>query len=194
MRVYILLDRSGSMVTLWNEAINSINHYVSKLNKKDHVHFVVFDGEGYDVLRDSVVGKWTEVSPDEVTPRGTTPLYDACGKIMAKAESYKSKKTLLVVMTDGYENCSSEFNRQTIQTKMDSWKDKNWEIVFLGANFQSVESVSSSLGVGANKTLNYSVGNFTKGMDILIKSTVAYGSSSGLCGINFTDDDKKSVS
>ena len=28
MNVYILLDRSGSMATLWDEAIGSINGYV----------------------------------------------------------------------------------------------------------------------------------------------------------------------
>lgn len=31
MNVYILLDRSGSMSSLWNEAIGSINGYVETI-------------------------------------------------------------------------------------------------------------------------------------------------------------------
>ena len=46
MNVYILLDRSGSMSSLWSEAIGSINAYVEKLPKgfsKDAKGIIAFN-------------------------------------------------------------------------------------------------------------------------------------------------------
>lgn len=187
MNVYILLDRSGSMETMWAEAIGSINGYVNKLKKNDHVHFAVFDSVSHDTIRDCKVKDWNDVSNQEVMPRGGTPLYDSCGRIMALAENLDAKKSLLVVMTDGFENASKEFSQAAIKAKVKAWEEKKWEVVFLGANFDSVESVSGSIGVVGSKTLNYGAGNFARGMDTLMASTMAYASGAA---INFTDADK----
>ena len=51
MNVYILLDRSGSMASLWEEALGSINGYVSKLPKKTKVHMATFDSVSHDIIR-----------------------------------------------------------------------------------------------------------------------------------------------
>lgn len=185
MNVYILLDRSGSMSTLWSEAIGSVNGYVTKLKPSTKVHFAAFDSVSYDVVRECKVKDWLEVSPTELSARGGTPLYDACGKVMALAESEAAKKTVIVVMTDGFENASQEYTQAAIKAKVKEFEDKNWEIVFLGANFDSVESVSGSIGVAAGKTMNYSAGNFMRGMDALATSTVSYQSTGA--SMNFDD-------
>lgn len=191
MNVYILLDRSGSMSTLWNEAIGSINGYVSKLKKTDKVHLAVFDNVSHDVIRDVKVKDWTNVSAYEATPRGGTPLYDSCGKIMAVAEADNAKRTVLVVMTDGYENASQEHTQASIKAKVKEFEDKNWEVVFLGANFDAVETVSGSVGVVASKTINASAGNFARGMDALYTASAVYATHG--TAINFTADDKLKV-
>ena len=127
MNVYILLDRSGSMSSLWNEAIGSINGYVENLKVSDKVHFAVFDSISHDVLRECKVKDWDVVESDEVEPRGSTPLYDSVGKIMAVAESDNANKTVLVVMTDGYENASKEHTRESIKAKVKSFEERKWE-------------------------------------------------------------------
>jgi Mg-chelatase subunit ChlD len=190
MNVYILLDRSGSMQTMWGEALGSINGYVKKLNKKDKVHLAVFDSVSHDVVRDCTVEKWKDINTEEVSPRGGTPLYDSCGKVMSLAEEADARKTLMVVMTDGFENASHEYTQAAIKAKVESWTDKKWEVVFLGANFDAVESVSNSIGVVGSKTLNYGVGNFARGMDTLMASTMAYASGAS---INFSDADKQAA-
>lgn len=192
MNIYILLDRSGSMESLWDEAINSINAYVGKLGKRGNVHLSVFDSVGYDVVRDCKIKDWTEVSQTEVTPRGGTPLYDACARIMSLAEEDNAKKTMLIVMTDGWENASKEVTRQQIKDRVESWEGKKWEVVFLGANFDSVEAVSNSVGVAGSKTLNYGKGNFVRGMDSLATSTMAYATHDS--AVNFTPEMKASLS
>lgn len=191
MNIYILLDRSGSMETLWNEALGSINGYVDELMNDDNVHLAVFDSVTHDVVRDCKVKDWIDVTREEITPRGGTPLYDSCGKVMALAESANSEKTLLVVMTDGYENASQEYTQAAIKAKIKQWEDKKWEVVFLGANFDAVDSVSGAIGVAGNKTLNYGVGNFARGMTTLAAATTAYSTMDS--AINFTEVDKQSL-
>lgn len=65
-------------------------------------------------------------------------------------------------------------------------------MVFLGANFDAVESVSGSLGVVSSKTLNYGAGNFARGMETLASATTMYSTMD--CAINFSDADKLKVS
>jgi hypothetical protein len=180
------------MSTLWGEAIGSINGYVAKLKKSDKVTVAAFDSVSYDVVRDVKVKDWTDIKNNEVEPRGGTPLYDACGKLMAQAESEKAKKTVLVVMTDGFENASHEYTQEAIKAKIKAFEDKKWEVIFLGANFDAISSVSSGLGVVGSKTMNYGVGNFARGMDMLATSTNLYSATGA--SMNFTDDQKKTLS
>jgi hypothetical protein len=187
MNVYILLDRSGSMATLWDEALSSINTYVSKLKKKDNVFLAAFDNE-YEIVRDCKAEGWDGITNEDLQPRGVTALYDSCGKIMAKAEEEGAKRTILVVMTDGYENASKEHTQASIKAKVKQFEDKKWEVIFLGANFDAVETVSGGLGVMNSKTMNIAAGNLTRGFDTLSAYTASYAATGA--SINFTNEDK----
>jgi hypothetical protein len=192
MNVYILLDRSGSMSTLWNEALGSINQYVTKLKKSDNVHMAVFDNE-YDVIRECKAKDWNAVTDEDASPRGVTALYDSVGKIMASAEDADAKKTVLVVMTDGYENASKEHTQSSIKAKVKQFEDKGWEVLFLGANFDAVETVSNSVGVVGSKTMNIAAGSMRSAFDTLSTYTASYAATGQ--SINFTEADKlKAVS
>lgn len=188
MNVYILLDRSGSMATLWDEALGSINGYIDTLKMNDKVHLAVFDSISHDVVRDCKAKEWEEVTTEEIQPRGGTPLYDSCGKIMAQAEEDNAKKTVLVVMTDGYENASHEYTQAAIKARVKQFEDKKWEVLFLGANFDAVESVSGSVGVMAGKTMNIARGNIYDAMQTLSAYTTSYAATGA--SINFSDADK----
>lgn len=187
MNVYILLDRSGSMSGLWTEAINSINSYVEGLKKTDKVHLSVFD-HSYETVRDVKVKDWTPLDEKEVQPRGMTALYDSCGKIMSQAEMDNAKKTILVVMTDGHENSSKEYSQITIKQKVKQFEDRKWEVIFLGANFDAVDSVSGSFGVVASKSMNIAAGNMFDAMSTLRSYTQSYSTTGA--SINFSDEDK----
>lgn len=187
MNVYILLDRSGSMAGLWDEALGSINSYVAKLKKKDNVFLSAFDNE-YEVVRDCKAEGWVDITNDDLQPRGMTALYDSCGKIMAKAEEDGAKKTILVVMTDGHENASREHSQASIKARIKQFEDKKWEVIFLGANFDAVDSVSGGLGLMASKSMNIAAGNLSRGFDTLSSYTSMYAATGQ--AINFTQDDK----
>ena len=90
MHAYVLLDRSGSMQTLWVEALSSVNAYAKGLTDKSdgyavdsHITLAVFDGQQglqFDLLRKKVPAlHWENVTDREASPRGMTPLLDALG-------------------------------------------------------------------------------------------------------------------
>lgn len=188
MNVYILLDRSGSMSYLWTEAIGSINSYVSKLDAEDYVCMAIFDNESYDIIRDCKVSDWNIVEWTSYAPRGMTPLYDSCGKLMSRAVADNSDKTILVVMTDGHENCSKEYTHASIKSRIKEFEDRKWEVIFLGANFDQVSDVAAGLGLAGSKFTNISAENLrTFTTTTLATSTAMYKSGHD---ITFTAEDK----
>lgn len=189
MNVYFLLDRSGSMMSLWGEAIGSINAYVNNLDSDTKVVLAAFDNQSYDILRDSKVKDWNIVEQTELAPRGMTPLYDSCGKLMSRALEDNADKTVLVVMTDGEENCSKEYTNRAIKEKIKMFENKGWEVIFLGANFD-VRRQASDLNVGLSKTAMYEPGNFSASMSSLATQTRAYASG---IAMNLTKDQPKGI-
>lgn len=189
VQVNILLDRSGSMKSLWSEALASINAYVDNLDPKTKINFAVFDDHGYDVLKNCLVKDWTPVDPDTVQPRGMTPLYDSIVRSIKTAESINADKTVLVVMTDGHENCSKNTTLFEVKNTLQLFTDRGWQTVFLGANFDSINLVAKSVGVSADHYVNFKQNTMVMNMADLGTRTMSYASADSI-GISYTDADK----
>lgn len=195
LNAYILLDRSGSMSTRWNEALGSINAYVAGLTKGSATvtlaTFDSVDGIEFDVIRDAVPsGEWKDVTDADATPRGGTPLFDAVGRIVALAETANRDKTIVVIMTDGGENMSREINKQGAKSATDRCKAKGWEVVFLGADFDASHD-AFNVGVGGDKVMRMSAGNYRSAMSNLAEKSMAYSVSAA--EVSFDDDDRKAA-
>jgi Mg-chelatase subunit ChlD len=148
---FILLDRSGSMSSQWNEALGAVNGYAHKLAEdkvKTNITLAVFDKQGekadVSVIRDNVKpSKWKDISDVDATPRGMTPLNDAVGKIVSMAESKKYDKAVIIIMTDGQENASVEYTVQQAKDALERCRAKGWQVIFLGANFDNAIQAAS---------------------------------------------------
>ncbi len=187
---YILLDRTGSMADIWDEALTSVNAYadsfaadapgaeIAGADINTAVTLAVFDhqdGMQFDVLRDKVdPAHWSKVTNDEANPRGMTPLYDAIGRIVSRAEADAPEKAVIVIMTDGLENSSSELTKQGAKAALDRARAKGWEVVFLGAEFASF-SDAEAVGMAASKTMAVGQGQMRESMDNLAQKARAYG-------------------
>lgn len=183
---YILLDRTGSMEPIWNEALSSVNAYADGLAALDggprvdaDITLAVFDAQDglqFDVLRQGVdAGDWNDVTTREVTPRGMTPLYDAIGRIVSLAEKDKPEKAVLVIMTDGEENSSTEMTKKAAKAALDRVRAKGWEVVFLGAEFSNFDDAE---GVGQSSSRNMAVSKdqLSDSMDRLAQKSKNYAS------------------
>ena len=189
MNVYILLDRSGSMAEMWDEALGSINAYVKALDAKTNIFVAVFDYD-YKVVRNTTVAKWKDITNEDAMPRGNTRLFDSAARIMYRAFDDNAKKTVIVVMTDGEENASLNFKQSDVKHLAKDVDDKKWELIFLGANFDKVGDVATqNFGVATNKFTNITRGNMREYMGTLAAATTSYNTVNA--SIDITEDDKR---
>jgi len=198
---YILLDRTGAMEPIVSEALSSMNAYADGLASLDggprvdaDITLAVFDaqdGDGVDVLRKGVdAGEWNDVTSREVNPRGMTPLYDAIGRMVSLAEKDRPDKAVIVIMTDGEENSSTEMTKTSAKAALDRVRAKGWEVVFLGANFDNI-SDASSVGVAAAQQMAMSAGTMERSLASLARKSRVYAASArGEAPIAFDEEDR----
>lgn len=198
---YVLLDRTGSMGGIWDEALGSVNAYVDALSKPEggaapepgeKVTLAVFDhhsGLQFDVLRKGVLlPDWKKVTNDDATPRGMTPLFDALARIVALAESDNPGRAVIVVMTDGEENSSKEVTKDGAKAALDRARARGWEVVFLGADFAKFAD-ADAVGVGGSKSMAMAPGMFEGSMRKLASKNRAYFAAEA-ASVDFNDEDR----
>ncbi len=174
LNVYMLVDRSGSMLALWSEAIGSINTYVDKLKKNSHIHVDFFDDASYDNLRNQDKKDWKPLDVNEIMPRGFTPLNDSIGKIVNKVLADKPEAAVIVIMTDGAENNSREYTAKQVKELLKKAEEAGYPSVFLGANFDAIEAVGKGYGMQVNRTVSTSSHNLGQTMSSLAAKTEQY--------------------
>jgi hypothetical protein len=186
------------MVSRWEETINSLNSYVNQLGKEVEIMLAAFDvsypekflfpGLRYDVLRNTKAGLWKNVGANETTPNGGTPLLDAAGKMISTIEDENHEKAIFVILTDGEENQSQVFKKEQIVGAISKMKNKGYEVLFMGANFDKIGDVARSYGLADNKFINIKAGNMNEAFRSFTSSSMNY--ASGGQAINFSEQDK----
>lgn len=202
LSVYVLLDRSGSMSDRWGEALSSINSYVRELKASSaavvtlatfdtHVSSYLAKDENpfkFEVIRNGVsASRWNPVTVSEVKPRGGTPLYDAFGRIVELADTRNAERTIIVVMTDGQNNASVSLSAYDAKRLVNQCQAKDWQVVFLGAEFDAREQ-AAVIGVGYANTLNMARGFYGSATQTLSGLSAQYAATGATMG--FTDEDR----
>lgn len=153
----IILDESGSMSSIEKQAIDGVNETVQTIRaaQKKHpeqehlVSLVSFNSDAVKTIYDKVEAERVEELTDkQYIPSCCTPLYDAMGNaINALRKSVADEDAVLVtIITDGYENASTEYNGPAIKKLVESMKSKGWLFTYIGAN-QDVEAVASTISI-----------------------------------------------
>lgn len=155
----VVVDRSGSMAELKEEAEKGLNAFFQKQKEaapNTYVTLVQFDTEYEFVHNNEPI---TQVVNYSLIPRGCTALLDAVGKAGAEALERFNKhkdivKKIFVVLTDGHENSSHEWTKAKVKKSLEGLKDCACEIIFLGANIDSFAE-AGPMGVPQASTANY---------------------------------------
>lgn len=161
-----ILDRSGSMSGLVSDTIGGYNGMIDKQRGEEgeaSVTTVLFD-DRYEILFDNVdIKKVPALTTKEYYARGLTALLDAIGKTVNQVaarhnnsvDSAIPEKTVVVIITDGMENASQEYNLRTVKSMIEKQKEEfGWEFIFIGANIDAV-SVAGGMGIDASRAANY---------------------------------------
>jgi Mg-chelatase subunit ChlD len=164
--IVLVVDRSGSMASVKEDAEGGINAFLAKQAKQPGealVTLLQFDTE-YEFLYQGVP---IEQAPKyELNPRGMTALLDAVGRAinetgerLAKmAEEDRPSLVVIVVMTDGQENSSKEFTKSQLKKMIKRQQNEfNWHFTFLGAN-QDAFAEAGGMGIQAAGVANYTTG------------------------------------
>ncbi len=162
VHVGIVLDRSGSMEDCRTDAIGAVNSYLRQVkDDKDmeaHVSLIIFDSQGIDVIRDHVpAGGCAELAASEYQPRASTPLLDAVGHGVALLDKRKTagERCILAVMTDGLENASREYTKETLKALLDrKQKEDGWLVLYLGAGHDAWAQ-ASAMGLQAGNVASF---------------------------------------
>lgn len=161
--IIFVVDRSGSMAAIADDMRGGFDTFIAKQKETPgecKVTLTQFD-DHYDVVYSA--RPINEVTSLLLEPRGSTALLDAIGRTINDTgarlkklrESERPSQVLFVIITDGHENASREYNRQRIFDMITHQRDKyNWEFIFLGAN-QDAIAVGQSLGVSVTNSVTY---------------------------------------
>ena len=167
VQIICILDRSGSMQKLTNDTIGGYNSFLDKQKQnpgKAEVTTILFDDQ-YEVISQAVdLNEAKYLTSEEYFARGSTALLDAMGRTVSntlgKMETEKicpaKRRVLFLIMTDGLENASREYNKSAVKSLIEATtKEYNWNYIFIGANIDSV-SEATSLGINAKNAADYS--------------------------------------
>lgn len=153
--VVFLLDRSGSMGGMETDTIGGYNSYLNNQRKNKfntYITTVLFDDK-YEVLHDRCsIKDVKDITDKEYYVRGCTALMDAIGKTIKNIEHQTDNKVLFVITTDGLENASKEYNKNSIKRLIK--KHQDWEFIYLGADIDSYGE-AASIGISRKNTYDY---------------------------------------
>jgi hypothetical protein len=173
---HLVLDKSGSMESCWNEAKQVINQQlqdlkriqVENLDSEILFSFCAFN-QALKFSNELMNVETAQVDWYAIYPDGMTSLYDAIGEsigfIKKKAgEGLESKDSdvVMLILTDGYENASKKYTGLDIKEMIQaSEQTEKWNFLFLGAGLDIAE-VTNKLGLMNNNSISFAKDHISK--------------------------------
>ena len=187
--IIAILDSSGSMLNLNGEPMEALNGFISdqKASNDDGTFSLwTFNTVVTNVIDDQPL---RDVKPyTDYTPSGMTAICDAIGKaIDMKLTKNNHKDVICLVVTDGMENSSQEYNGDQIKQMISNMEiNHNWKFIYLGAN-QDVFTVGAGYGMNQANCVSFSpeIGGLLQVTRNMSATISAYRSSSYRDGMNF---------
>lgn len=152
----IIIDESGSMMSIKKEAIDSVNETIQTIraaqdeyaNQEHFVTLVTFNDKVKTVYNCVPVAEVKELTDESYQPNCCTALYDAMGMSLTALRSNVANNdaVLVTVVTDGEENASKEYSGKAIKALVDELKAKGWVFAYIGAN-QDVDAVAATISI-----------------------------------------------
>ncbi len=155
----IILDRSGSMSSMRNEAVASVNETIGTIksfinenpDSQQTISLVTFCCCSRNYIYDMNDARIADhIKAEDYQPCCGTPLYDAigeaCSRLHKTIENEKDAAVSVTIITDGYENASQEWNHKAIKSLIEQYKKEGWLFAYIGAE-HDVESVAFALSI-----------------------------------------------
>ena len=123
--IAFILDRSGSMKSCQQAAIDGFNRFLADQQQIEglaKLTLVLFDDEYFVPINSIPVQEFVPLTDDTYQPRGCTALLDAIGqtidnlghRLAALTDKDRPGQVIVAILTDGLENASQRFNWKEI--------------------------------------------------------------------------------
>jgi hypothetical protein len=162
--IIVVLDRSSSMGAVVEETVEGFNTFVKDQQESADgtclLTLTQFNTEYEIVYSGKPIAK---VPPLYFRPAGYTALHDAVGRTINEvgkrlADTPEDKRpgmVVMVIITDGEENSSREFNLEQVKTMIEHQTDKyHWEFIFLGQNIDAFHA-GHGLGLSNQNAMHF---------------------------------------
>jgi len=180
----IILDESGSMYSIQNEALMGVNETFQtirsaqrKFPEQEHyISFVSFNSDAVKTIHNCIPAlEVRDITSDDYNPNCATPLYDAMGQSIntLRQKVADVDHVLVTIITDGYENDSREYNRFAIQHLITELKGRGWTFAYIGAE-HDVEAVAHDLNIDNHLRFSRDAESTRKAMDELHESEIQF--------------------
>lgn len=194
--ILFVLDESGSMAIVRDKTISGFNEFVANL-KNDHgeasvvFSLVKFNTEFKPVFVSKSLNILPELDYSNYSPSGLTALFDAVayGVNTILSGMPDEDRALVIIMTDGEENSSKEFNREQIFNLIaEKEQSGNWTFTYLGAN-QDSWLAGESIHIPKGNVANYDAYNPQAAMHSVYVATSSFLNTNESQSRNFYESD-----
>ena len=180
VKLILVVDASGSMHATKAETVQAVQDLIDEhrtlTDKKVRVQIFTFDSTVNELVPLTKLKEYNSLFADLYQTNGLTALYDGIGKAITTNIDDKSyAKTSLVILTDGAENSSQEFNKATVAKLITEVQDDlGWDVTYLGAKMANFEEYTTSLGFKSGKSVAFdpNLGG-TRGASLSTASTMS---------------------
>lgn len=204
--ISVILDRTGSMESIRDDVIGGFNAFLVQQQAAPGAAtftLVQFDSQDpYEVLQAHVdLAGVPPITREQYVPRASTPLYDAIGRgilelevaLAKQSKATRPDRVVFVIVTDGAENASTEFDRARVGRLIDAKKGLGWQFVFLSADLDALDD-SREMSIDPASALLFSKSK--KGNDRaweLAGSKVLESRADPKACVSFSDDERRSA-
>lgn len=170
LHICFVLDESGSMYNSVDDVIGGFQKLIDEQKGEKNGECIISLYRFSGTVKKDYIGKpVNEVPKLYYSPGGCTAMNDGVGTAIDEIgkwlsdmdESERPSKNMIVIMTDGQENASKEYNFDTVKAKIKHQEEKySWTFVYMGTNLQDLKdanrlgikmrSVSGSRNIAAN--------------------------------------------
>jgi len=191
-RIYVILDKSGSMEVCRKDTIGGFNSFVRKQKelKADNAFLSLYQFSNDYIVsyENKKIEEVEELTESTFVPDGMTALLDAVGKTIHSIRPGDDDNIIIVIITDGEENSSSEYSKVVINRMIIEKKEKGWEFVFLGANQDAIKE-AQKIGIGADSSLTFSTNVCNQAFESL-SGAIERSRSTPVKKVNFTPQER----
>ncbi len=187
VNVVFLLDETGSMFSIKSDTIGGFNNFIDEQKKSPfNIKFsmTLFNSNHIDRrYTNENINNVEQLSDENYVPNYATPLWDAIGKTIQGLT--KKKNVLFVILTDGYENASREFNSHTVKDLIKEKEKAGWKFLYLGVD---MVDMSDAFNMGIDTKINISGTEMASNYRSISDTVCAFAISGEL---KYDVDDKK---